>query len=318
MKKILEEVEDGTSIGITGHVRPDGDCLGSCLGLALYLRKELPAAQVDVYLEQPGDSFNCMKGIDTLMDASLKEAQEKVYDVFIVLDCSKDRTGSAETLVEHAKKTINIDHHVSNEGFADVNYIKPDSSSASELVFELVDEDRLNADIAEDIYIGIMHDTGVLKYSNTKPSTMFAAGKLISYGFNFSKIIEETFYEKTYAQNLVMGRTVSESILHLDGKCISGIVTKERMEEYGLTSKDMDGIINRLQNTKGVACSIFMYEMEKNVFKVSMRSDERVDVSKVAVACGGGGHMRAAGCTMEGSTDEILSTLLKEIKKQLQ
>lgn len=316
MKKILDEVKGAKSIAVTGHERPDGDCLGSCLAMTLYLKKEMPGTEVDVYLEEPGDSFSCMKGIDLIRDASQKEAQERVYDVFIVLDCSKDRTGAAENIVDHAKKVINIDHHVSNPGCGDVNYVKPQISSASELVFELVDEERLNADIAEDIYIGMMHDTGVMKYSNTTPSTMMIAGKLISFGFNFSKIIEETFYEKTYAQNLIMGRTVSESRLHLDGKCISGVVTRERMEEYGVTAKDLDGIINRLQNTKGVACSVFIYELDENRYKVSLRSDERVNASTVAQAFGGGGHVRAAGCTMEGSPDEIIEKVLKEVEKQ--
>lgn len=317
MKKIMEAVSGAKSIGISGHVRPDGDCLGACLSMALYLRKEMPGAQVDVYLEQPGDSFHCMKGIDTILDASEKEAQEKVYDVFICLDCSKERLGDAEVIFDHARKTVNIDHHVSNTGCADINYIKPDASSASELVFEVLEEDKLDASIAENIYIGIMHDTGVMKYSCTKPSTLVVASKLIAFGFDFSKIIEETFYEKTYEQNLIMGRTVSESVLHLNGQCISGIVTKERMQEYGLTGKDLDGIINRLQNTKGVHCSIFIYELEENTYKVSMRSDEYVNVSEIAQTLGGGGHVRAAGCTLEGNVDEILSNVVKEVEKQL-
>lgn len=317
MKKIMDEVLGAKTIGISGHVRPDGDCLGSCLALSMYLKKEMPETQVDVYLETPGESFLNMKGIDSIMDASNKEAQSKIYDIFIVVDCGKDRTGEAEVLFDHAKKTINIDHHISNQGCADINYIKPQISSASELVFELLDEERLNAEIAENIYIGMMHDTGVMKYSNTTPSTMFTAGKLISYGFNFSKIIEETFYEKTYAQNLIMGRTVSESKLHLNGKCISGIVTKTRMEEYGVTGSDLDGIINRLQNTKGVACSIFIYELENKKYKLSFRSDERVNVSQIASTLGGGGHVRAAGCTMEGNLDEILAVAVAEVEKQL-
>ena len=314
MKKIIEEVRGAKSVAISGHIRPDGDCVGSCMGLYLYLTKELPEVQVDVFLEQPSDVFHCIQGVDGIKDAALY--QNAVYDVFIALDCSKDRLGDAEIIFDNAKKTINIDHHISNSGCGDVNYLRADASSASELVFELLDEDNLDVEIAKALYIGIIHDTGVFQYSNTAPATLVAASKLVKYGFNFPEIIEETFYEKTYVQNQIMGRALLESILFMDGKCIVAVISKEMMDFYGVTGKDLDGIINQMRNTKGVECAIFLYELDSLEYKVSMRSGGQINVSAIAQFFGGGGHVRAAGCTVKGTAHDVINNISAQIELQ--
>lgn len=315
MKKILEEVKDAKTIAVSGHIRPDGDCVGSCMGLYLYLKKELPNADIHVFLEKPGDVFNCIAEVDTIREADTEDTT--VYDVFIALDCSKDRLGSAEGLFDRAKKKINIDHHISNSGCGDVNYLRADASSASELVFELLEEDKINEDIAKALYIGIIHDTGVFQYSNTAPATLQIAAKLITFGFNFPEIIESTFYEKTFVQNQILGRALLESIVFMDGKCIVAALSKEIMDFYGVNGKDLDGIINQMRNTKGVDCAIFLYELDVLTYKVSLRSGGLVDVSKVARFFGGGGHMRAAGCTMNGTVHDVINNLSAQIELQL-
>ncbi len=315
MKKILEEVRDAKSIAISGHIRPDGDCVGSCMGMYLFLKKELPDTQVHVFLEKPSDVFNCICGVEEIKVA--EEQDETVYDVFIALDCSKDRLGGAEKLFDKAVKKINIDHHISNTGCGDVNYLRADASSASELVFELLEEDRLDMEIAKALYIGIIHDTGVFQYSNTLPATLQVAAKLVAFGFNFPEIIESTFYEKTFVQNQIMGRALLESILFMDGKCIVAVVSKKMMDFYGVNGKDLDGIINQLRNTKGVECAILLYELETLTYKVSMRSGGGVDVAKIAQFFGGGGHVRAAGFTMKGTAHDVINNLSAQIANQL-
>ena len=315
MKKVLEEVKGANRIAISGHIRPDGDCVGSCMGLYLYLTKELPDADVDVFLEKPSDVFNCIQGVEKIKDASMY--QEEVYDVFLALDCSKDRLGSAEVIFEQAKKKINIDHHISNTGCGDVNYLRADASSASELVFELLDEDKLDMEVAKALYIGIIHDTGVFQYSNTSPATLIAASKLVTFGFNFPEIIEETFYEKTFVQNQILGRALLESILFMDGSCIVATISKKMMDFYGVTGKDLDGIINQMRNTKGVECAIFLYELDSMEYKVSMRSGGKINVSKIAQFFGGGGHVRAAGCTMKGTQHDVINNISAQIELQL-
>lgn len=314
MKKILDEVRGTKSVAISGHIRPDGDCVGSCMGLYLYLSKELPETTVDVFLEKPSDVFNCIQNMDAIKDAG--QYRDAEYDVFIALDCSKDRLGDAEIIFDHAKKTINIDHHISNSGCGDVNYLRADASSASELVYELLDAEKLDEEIAKALYIGIIHDTGVFQYSNTAPETLITASELVKYGFNFPEIIEETFYEKTYVQNQIMGRALLESILFMDGRCIVAVISKEMMNFYGVTGKDLDGIINQMRNTKGVECAIFLYELDNMEYKVSMRSGGRINVSVIAQFFGGGGHVRAAGCTVKGTAHDVINNISAQIELQ--
>ena len=314
MKKIVEELKGAKSIAISGHIRPDGDCVGSCMGLYLYLTKEMPDSDVDVFLEKPSDVFNCIQGVDAIKDAACY--QEAEYDVFIALDCSKDRMGDAEVIYDHAKKTINIDHHISNSGCGDVNYLRADASSASELVYELLDVEKMDVEIAKALYIGIIHDTGVFQYSNTAPATLIAASELIKFGFDFPKIIEETFYEKTFVQNQILGRALLESILFMDGKCIVAVISKKKMDFYGVTGKDLDGIINQMRNTKGVECAIFLYELDNLEYKVSMRSGGQINVSSIAQFFGGGGHVRAAGCTVKGTAHDVINNISAQIELQ--
>ena len=314
MKKIMEEVRGAKRIAISGHIRPDGDCVGSCMGLYLYLTKEMPDSDVDVFLEKPSDVFNCIQGVDAIKDAACY--QEAEYDVFIALDCSKDRLGDAEVIYDHAKKTINIDHHISNSGCGDVNYLRADASSASELVYELLDVEKMDVEIAKALYIGIIHDTGVFQYSNTAPATLIAVSELIKFGFDFPKIIEETFYEKTFVQNQILGRALLESILFMDGKCIVAVISKKMMDFYGVTGKDLDGIINQMRNTKGVECAIFLYELDNLEYKVSMRSGGQINVSSIAQFFGGGGHVRAAGCTLKGTAHDVINNISAQIELQ--
>lgn len=315
MINILEECKNAKTIGISGHIRPDGDCIGSCMGLYLYLKKELPETQIDIFLEKPAEIFSCIESVEKINSEFETETE---YDVFFVLDCEKTRLGAAEKFFESAAKTINIDHHISNKGCGDLNYIVPQASSASELVYDLLEKDKLNEAIAKAIYIGIIHDTGVFQYSNTAPKTLQTAAKLIEYGFDFSKLIEETFYQKTYVQNQILGRTLLESILFMDGRCVVSSVDKKTMDFYSVESKDLDGIVNQLKNTAGADCAIFMYETGSLEYKVSLRSNEKINVAKVAEYFGGGGHMRAAGCTMKGTFHDVINNLSLHIEEQLE
>ena len=146
---------------------------------------------------------------------------------------------------------------------------------------------------------------------------MRIAADLMEKGIDFSGIVEKTFFEKTYLQNQILGRALLESMMMLDGKCIVSAVKQRTMEFYGVTAKDMDGIVSQLRCTKGVEVAIFLYESGVQEYKVSMRSKETVDVSRIASYFGGGGHLRAAGCTMQGSIHDVVNNLTKHIEKQL-
>lgn len=308
-------LETAATVAVSGHIRPDGDCVGSCLATYNYIKTYYPQISVDIYLEPIPNIFKFMRYSEEIIHDF---SGEKCYDLFIVQDCGDiGRLGGAAHFFETAKKTVCIDHHISNQSFADENYIFPETSSTSELIFELLPKERLTKEIAECIYTGIVHDTGVFQYSSTSSKTMNVAGTLMDCGIAYSKIIDETYYTKTYNQNRILGLALLKSKLHLNGKCISSVITEEEMKEYEVLPKHLDGIVSQLRVTKDVEAAIFLYETGDGTFKVSTRSVGSVDVSRIAVKYDGGGHKRAAGFSMTGNSDEIVRTIVEEVARQL-
>lgn len=308
-------LKNAKTVAIGGHVRPDGDCVGSCIGLYQYIRTNYPEIEVHVYLEDFADSFRM---IEATKESRQIADEEMVYDLFIASDCADlERLGVSVKMFERAKATLCIDHHISNTGYADENYIVPEASSASELAYRLMEKDKITKEVAEALYLGIVHDTGVFQYSCTSPETMEAAAELMRKGINASDIIDKTFYEKTYAQNQILGRALLESFLFMDGKCIVSYITKKMMDFHGVTPKDLDGIVSQLRITKGVEVAILLYESGAQEYKVSLRATGDVDVSKVAQYFGGGGHKKAAGVTMKGTVHDIINNLSEQIHAQL-
>ena len=315
MKNFKSQLGGVKTAAIAGHIRPDGDCVGSCLATYNYIKQNYPQIDVTLYLEEIPNKFKFLAGADEIVHSF---EEEKEYDLFIAQDCGDAaRLGSAAALFAKAKKTVCIDHHISNDSFADVNHIFPDASSTSELVFGLIGEENLTKEIAECIYLGIVHDTGVFQYSCTSSKTMEIAGKLMEQGIDYSKIIDDTFYTKTFEQNQILGKALLSGRRFADDRIIASVVTAEDMETYHVLPKHLDGIVNQLRVTKGVEAAVFLYETQDGAFKVSARSNGRVNVAEIAVKFGGGGHARAAGCSMEGTPEEIISTITEEIKRQL-
>ncbi len=314
-RKLMELVEAAGTIAIVGHVRPDGDCVGSCLAACNYITEQYPGKQVDVYLEKPPVKFSYLKQFDRI---SQDADTGKQYDLCICLDSGdRERLGKNVIYLETAKQSICIDHHITNQGYAQENFVNADASAACEVLYDFLDEEKISKEVAECIYTGILHDTNVFKNSNTTERTMQVAGAMMAKGINFSRIIDESFYRKTYVQNQIMGRAVLESVLFLDGKCIFSVVRKQDMDFYGVIASDLDGIVDQLRITEGVEVAIFLHEMENHVYKVSMRSNNIVNVSKIAAYFGGGGHVRAAGCTMSGSVHDVINNLSAHIEQQM-
>ncbi len=279
---ILEQMLLNTdSAVILGHVRPDGDCLGSALGLYNYIRSFRPDIRTAVYLEEASPKFAYLKGFEEIRHRTDDES----YRLCICVD-SSDR----ERLGEFA---------------------------VCEVLFGQMDEKYIDKSVAECLYTGIVHDTGVFKFSCTSPKTMEIAGRLMGKGVDFGNIIDDSFYRKTYIQNQILGRALLESITFLDGRCIFSAIRQNEMKFYGVDGKDMDGIIDQLRLTEGVEVAIFMYQTGASEYKVSLRSQNIVDVSRVASFFGGGGHVRAAGCTMSGSIHDVINNLSLHIEKQL-
>ncbi len=316
MKIVLEDILKGKhSVALGGHIRPDGDCVGSSLGLYMYLKEQYPELETDIYLEEVPEAYRIIACTD---EVKSQIPENRKYDLFICLDCGDSgRLGFSSPLFESAEETLCIDHHVSNSAFADQNYIVPDASSTSELVFTLLDSAKISKRVAEALYMGIAHDTGVFQYSCTSPETMEIAAELMRKGIDGNEIIDKTYYEKTYVQNQILGRALLESMLILDKKCIVSVIRKKSMEFFQAKPSDLEGIVSQLRLTKGVEVAMFLHETEAQKFKVSLRSKGKVDVSKIAQYFGGGGHVRAAGVTMQGSSHDVINNITEQIALQL-
>ncbi|MCD8022243.1 MAG: bifunctional oligoribonuclease/PAP phosphatase NrnA [Lachnospiraceae bacterium] len=314
MINLAEELQGAKTVAMAGHIRPDGDAVGSCLGLYLYLRENYPEIQAKIYLEEVPVAFSPVYGTDEIC-TDLEEDAE--YDVFFCLDCSDEaRLGPADKYRQSAKRTVCIDHHISNVGYADVNYIVPDASSTCELVFNVLEEEKIPIHAAEALYMGIAHDTGVFRYSCTSPETMRIAAKLMSRGINYPAILSATYFDKTYYQKQILGRALLESILLMEGKVIFSAIRAKEMKFYNVTASDMEGVVENLMQTSGTEVAIFLYETGPHEYKVSLRSKEIIDVSAIAEYFGGGGHVRAAGCTMQGSIYDVVNNITLHVEEQ--
>ncbi|SFB03660.1 phosphoesterase RecJ domain-containing protein [Acetitomaculum ruminis DSM 5522] len=316
MSKLDNELINMKNIAISGHINPDGDCVGACLGLYNYILKNFEGVNVDVYLEPIPAIFDFLKGSS---DIKNQYNENNTYDLYIALDCSDiKRLGIFGDYYKKAKHTLCIDHHITNdESFADVCYIQPHRSSACELLYTLMDSEKINKDIAECIYTGMVTDSGVFQYGSTTSETMNIAGKMMDMGIDFPTIVNRVFFQKTFTQNKMLARAINNAKVAADGKILYSIVTKKEMDECNAKPKDLEGCVSHLRSTKGVVASVLMYQNPEGTFKVSLRSEKETDVASIAAKFGGGGHKNAAGCTILENPEEKMKEIVSMIEKEL-
>lgn len=311
----IEHLQNIRTVAVSGHVRPDGDCVGACIGLWHYIKDNFPHIEADIWLEPSDEKFQILEGYDQIRRTDDKERN---YDLFIALDCATyERLGGACAYFDRAEKTICIDHHVSNAGYADINEIDGDASSTCELLCRSMEPEKISVRAASALYTGIAHDTGVFQYNAASPDTMRVAAMLMEKGIEHTKILDETFYKRTYRQNQILGKALLESMRIMDGRGIVSVVRRKELVFFGVEPMDLEGIVSQLKMTEGVEVAIFLYETDNLEYKVSLRSRELVDVSEVASYFGGGGHVRAAGVTMKGTFHDIVNNLTLHIEHQL-
>ena len=309
MSDLRQLISQAEHIMVAGHIRPDGDCVGSCVAVYHYIRHNFPDKSVDVYLETLPERFECLDPEHSIIR---QEIGQETYDLFFVVDSSSpDRLGEAEQAFYQAKHTLCVDHHVSNQHYAEVNFVVPDSSSTCEVLYELMQEEMPEPEIATALYVGIISDSGVFRYSNTSARTMEIAGRLIQTGIPFWNLIDRCVSERSYVQTQLLGQALSDSRLFLDGRCIVTVITKAMMEQFDAKTEDVEGVVEQLRVTRGVEVAVLLHEIGNLQYKVSMRSGDHIDVSQVAVAYGGGGHQKAAGFQGTGTAEEIVESLCR-------
>lgn len=312
--RLEDYLSDVKTMAVSGHIRPDGDCIGSVLGVYNYVRKYHPEIQIIPYLEPiPGD-FTFLPGTGKLKRANKFDSTS--YDLFVACDCGDiGRLGDSGVYFSNAKKTVCIDHHETNGSFADVNYVFPDASSACELVGQVIDKDRIDKDIAECLYTGMVTDTGCFQYSSTHRSTMEFAGFLMEKGIDYSFIVDHVFFERSLKQLQMLGVAITNAKVFCNGKVIASFVTADEMKKYDAAPKNMEGSVSTLRSVNGVEVAFFMYPTEDGKYKVSARAaTDTVDLSKLASEFGGGGHKRAAGFSMEGDDPrQMVNALIEKV-----
>lgn len=313
---ILKEIQKAETILVLAHENPDGDAIGSSLGLCLALQNMGKNAEV-LMVDYPAN-FAFLPGIENIKN---KASYEK-YDMTIVVDCPDIKRVSSEYIpyFESAKVTAEFDHHTKNSMFADYNIVNHVSPACAQILvssFEYLNID-ITKDIATCLLTGIITDTGGFKNTGITTETFEFAGWALSKGVNVSKIYREsmliTSKTKFEAQKVAMERME----FFEDGKVVFTYLTKEDDEKIGIQTGDHDGIVEIGRNIEGVETSVFLYQRDDGNFKASLRSNDYMDVADVCMMFGGGGHIRAAGCTMEMKLEDAKKAILAEVIKHLE
>lgn len=316
LNRIISEIKAAGSITILPHIYADGDALGSSFGLALALKKL--HKKVSVYLEEeipyiysflPGKEYSCVYA---------GEANEN--DLVIALDTGDmERLGKRAEIFDKAGKTVNVDHHNTNSMFGGMNYVDTRSSATGEIVFKMIGmlDAQLDADMAVCLYTAISTDTGSFKYSNTTPETHEIISRLLRLGINVSEISDRVFESTSFEKVKLTGLAADSLQLYEGGKIAVVILTDEMMKASGASEEDCDGIVNLGRNIRGVEVAMMLRQRNENEIKVNLRSKSYVDVAAIASRYSGGGHKRAAGCTVSGQLEDILERLLDDIRKAL-
>jgi bifunctional oligoribonuclease and PAP phosphatase NrnA len=298
---------------VLGHVRPDGDALGSQLALALSLQllgKDVTVWNEDGLLEK----YNFLPGGARLTQPP---RQPLDFDVAIALDtATQNRLGTAGESVRHAKIWINIDHHPSNPGYGDLVYIDPTSPATGQILFELIQNQQLPMDpaIAENLFVAISTDTGSFQYPNTTARTFEIGAELVRGGVDVGRVSQLLYENYPRRRTELLRELLGTMRIEANGKIASFSLSLKVAAELGVRPEDNEGLIDHLRAIRGVIVAVFFEELADGKVRVSMRSkNEEVDVSAICQKFGGGGHKLAAGARVRGTLAEVEQKILKAI-----
>ena len=311
MSNIYKEILDSDSILLLAHENPDGDAIGSLMGMyhmLINLNKK-----VDVVVPEMPETFLFLNSIEKVITKSDNE-----YDLAIVLDCAnKERIGQTNNEFDSCKKSIIIDHHLSNQEFGDVNYVEGDTSSCCQVLYYLFKEWGIDITekIGEALAVGMLTDTSGFRNNNTDKNTFLMASELTDI-VDIHKIYYLVLSKKSMSQYLLMKMTLDRlEILH-DGKIAFSYISEEDMANVGAKMGDHEGLVDLGRNIGGVEVSIFMRECS-DCYRISLRSNGLVNVNEIAKKFGGGGHKMAAGIKLTANFKETKNNLINAIKEEL-
>lgn len=311
LSEIAKAINESQNILIIAHIQPDGDTLGSCFALENVLKKK--GKNTTIYCDDGipnryNELFPSDKVTKTLKSGT-------VYDAAIAIDCAdKARIGKSQKAFKSAVLSINIDHHITNEQFAKMNYIA-DASSTGEIIFELMHEFNADQDetTAKYLYIAISTDTGNFTYSNTSGKCLSYVSRLVDL-FDLRETADILFRRRSLVLTRLIARALSRLEIYNDGKVAAVILLASDMKELDANSSDCENIVDFAREIEETKVAVFFREI-KNGVKISFRSKGDIDISEVASAFGGGGHKNAAGCVANEKMDVIKPKILEMIGK---
>ena len=316
IRSILKVINENQRFVISAHVNPEGDSIGSQIAMYYFL-KEMGKEVYIVNSDKVPENLKFLQGTTEVMSSI------PVSDyVFIILDCPiLDRIGKIQSELEENPFIINIDHHISNTKFADVNWVEENASSAGEMLFHLIKEsgEPFINEMNEAIYTAIITDTGMFNYDNTTRTTHNVAGELVNNGVDTVYVHSNVYENKNFKEIRLFAKTLSTLRLEEDGKITSIFLTRQMLIEEDAEFVSTDEFINYPRSIKGVEVAVFLKQniRDDDVVNISFRSTGTVDVNKIASRLGGGGHQKASGCRIECSVEEAYETVLEEITKEL-
>ncbi len=309
--KLIDYIKQSSSIMIICHMRPDGDCLGA--GFALMRICERIGREVDFVCDTDmPDHYKFINGHE-----KLNKIRHSDYDLGIAVDCADEcRLGKFYNQYFECKNTINIDHHITNTRFGNINYVNGSLSSTCELLYSLLeDSGYIDEQVAEYLYMGLSTDTGHFKHSNTTPSTFNTAAKLSEYKFDKVALTDNLYRSNTLNKLRLIGLSISKMQFFEDRKVCVIAFTKSDLESVGCTMNDTEGIIDYPMSLGTVKVAVCMSQQAGN-YKVSFRS-KGIDVAYIASKFGGGGHKLASGCVIGGDKDHCVARVVEAILEEL-
>ncbi len=317
---VVEEINNGNKFLVISHLNPEGDAIGSLLGMALALRAGGKEAVAYLEDELP-DMFDFLPGAETIVHDLTGLGP---FDVTIAVDCGQmERLGQKFVDFDGKGTLVNVDHHATNDSFGVVNVIDPQASAAGEMVFDLINAAGIKIDkgVATNLYVAIHTDTGSFRYSCSTPGAFKKAGALVELGADPWEVSTHVYENLPYKRFLLLGLVLSTmEVMEYDGvKVASLMVTNDMFEESGAARELSDGFVNYARSVEGVEVGMLLKESENPgaICKVSLRSKGKVDVSAVAASFGGGGHKNAAGCTIDGTLESTKEKVLAALKKEM-
>ena len=314
LDNILEEIKKAETIVVLAHENPDGDAIGSVLAMGLALKSM--GKNPDMIIREFPRTFNFLPGANEVK----QNLDVQKYDLAISLDCADLRRLVGKEYFEEARKTIVIDHHGTNSMYADINFVNPVSPACCEILagmFTYFDID-INQDIGSCILTGIITDTGGFKYQGVTAETFEFTAELLRKGVNVSEIYKKALETRTRANFELLKRTLDRMEILEDGKVTFTYMTSKDKEELNVQPGDDEGLVEIGRDVEGVEVSIFIKQRDnENKYKVSMRSNDYVNVSDICYIFGGGGHPKAAGCLIQGDIQQVKDKILKEVRRCL-